>query len=211
MSFCLPLHVVDVRVRRLFGVERRRRARRVPSGGPLRGVSLGLALLIAIPLALDVQSVSAYRGWCRADPQFLIDGSLVLVVVEAQAGDLPTARSLSTGPIEIVLTVPTGVPARLLASGNGFGYGYEVSIERSHDVEATAEHIPVGVAAYVPMTDSDVPVRVSFIPAGSNGEAPPGFEAASDAGNANGRPFGQAVLVAGGGAGTANIWITMTT
>ena len=126
---------------------------------------IGIALFAVAILVTAPAIAGASRGWCRADPQFLIGGQLVRVTIDAQVGDMRAARALSDGPITLELTVPHGVRVELLASGNGFGDGYDVSIAYANLDGATVE-----VAVIVPFTD-DVPIRVSIIPAGPAGSA----------------------------------------
>lgn len=177
-----------------------RRSRAWRRRPPLHPKSSILALLILLHFALGVHDAGAFRGWCRADPQFMIDGQVALVTVAAGVHDMRAARELSTGPIGIVLTVPRSSDVRLLASGNGFGLGYDISIEQSLDDPLSGQTIPVRVDVYVPMTDSTVPVRVSFAPAGQSHLA-----------RIDGDVVGRGVLTSGAASGTANAWISIAT
>jgi hypothetical protein len=122
------------------------------------------------------------------------------------------ARVLSGDePIRLVLTVPLGVRARHLASGDGFGSGYDVSIERSAELVATDQAVPVRIAVYVPMTDPTVAVRVSFVPAGSVRLSPDDARATDrDALDLRARSA-RRTLAPGSATGTANEWIAFAT
>ena len=166
--------------------------------------------MLALPLALGVDGAGAFRGWCRADPEFRIDRRTVRVLVDARVHDMREARALSTGePIQIVLTLPPGIRARLLATGTGFGAGYAVSIKHSDGLRATAEVLPVGIAVYVPMKDPTVRIRVSLDPAGADGLSP---VAAEESVRVEDRvePL-QPTITAGSATGTANAWISFVT
>jgi hypothetical protein len=183
---------------RYRGSDSRARPRRLP---------LVLTLVAILSVAGGVEGAGAFRGWCRADPQFQIGGDLVLVTIDAQVRDMRAARRLSTGPIRIVLTVPTGTRAKYLASNDGFGQGYDVVIEHSHELNVTGERIPVQVAVYVPLSDSAVAIRTSFVPAGSADQA----HVKSAPGRSAGKGRNNGVLMPGDASGTANEWIVMTT
>ena len=173
---------------------------------------LVLALVLALPLALGADGAGAFRGWCRADPEFRIDRRTVRVLVDARVHNMREARALSTGePIQIVLTLPPAIRARLLASGTGFGAGYAVSIEHSDELRATAEILPVRVAAYVPMKDSTVRIRVSLDPAGSDGLSPVAREAEESARGEDPIDPLLPTIAAGSATGTANAWISFAT
>jgi hypothetical protein len=167
-----------------------------------------LTLVLALSVAVGTGEAKAYRGWCRADPQFQINGETVLVTIDARVGDLKTARALSTGPISIVLTVPSGSHARYLASNKGFGYGYDVQVVHSHDLKVIDGSMPVRIDLYVPMSDSAIPIRASFLPSGSAEQTVDRYEPSSEGANNGGR---KGELSPGSAFGTANEWIVVTT
>ncbi len=148
---------------------------------PRRRVLLLLAgAPAALPPALGPRRAGAARGWCRVDPVVRVDGRTARLRV---AADVPTrreARALSTGPIQLVLRVPAGAEAEHVASDDGFGLGYAVSVEEDGGLAAGA----VEVAVWVPMRDGAVPVRAGFVARG------PGPHGAAEA------------------EGTANAWLT---
>jgi hypothetical protein len=172
-----------------------------------RRFPLVLTLLAILSVAGGVNGAGAFRGWCRADPQFQIGGELVLVTIDARVPNMSAARELSTAPISILLTVPAGTQAWYLASNDGFGHGYDVVIEHSHELKVTDERIPVHVAVLVPMSDSSVAIRTAFTPAGSAAQAKDDETHGRSAGE--GRNNG--VLSPGTASGTANEWIELTT
>jgi hypothetical protein len=174
-------------------------------------------------LARRADVAEAGRGWCRVDPVFHIDGRLTHVRVGVGVTKRREARSMSAGPIRLVLTVPNDVPAEHRASDNGLGDGYEVELQRSGRLLATAESVPVLVEVFVPLSDSSVEIFVEFDPAGPVAGTPP--DAASIAGNqtkrqgaAGGAPLGdpdrpalRRHLSAGFALGFANQWISLQT
>lgn len=154
---------------------------------------MGFALFAVAILAVAPATAGASRGWCRADPQFLIGGQLVRVTIDAQIPNMRVARSLSEGPIVLELTVPHGVRAELLASGDGFGDGYRVTV-----TNANLENATIVVAVSVSFSDDEIPIRVSIIPAGP----------ADAAGERAGRPIGD--LEAGYAEGTSGDRIVLS-
>jgi hypothetical protein len=119
-----------------------------------------LLVALAALLLLTVQGASASKGWCMTDPVVAIDGQLADIFVAAPL-DAPL---LVTGPTQIVVAVPVGVDAWLVASDLGFGKGEEVSFTESRALRVTNEGIEVRVAVYVPATDGAMPVKVDFAP-----------------------------------------------
>ena len=137
---------------------------------------VGSALALADPAA-------AIRNWCRTDPVVSIDGELADVFVSAPA----EAPTLVTGPNRIVVRLPAGVRATLVASDLGFGKGTAVSFDEAKRLRVTDRGIEVEIEAYVPATDDAMPVRVEFAP----------------------RAVG--ILWPASAEGTANEWITLRT
>ena len=122
-------------------------------------------LLPALVLACGAATVAApeagaYRTWCRTDPVVSVGGVVVDVFV---SGPL-NAPTLVTGPTLVVVTVPRGVDAWLVASDVGFGRGERVSFEESGALRATVGGVEVRVDVYVPSRDDDMPVLVEFAP-----------------------------------------------
>ena len=121
---------------------------------------LPLVLMVVVAALATATDAAAIRTWCRTDPVVAIDGELADVFVAAPAN----APLLVTGPNRIVVKVPPGVRARLVASDVGFGKGEEVTFEESRKLRVTDDGIEVRVEVYVPATDDDMPVRVEFAP-----------------------------------------------
>jgi hypothetical protein len=119
---------------------------------------LGAAALAALPAASAGGDASASKGWCRSDPAFLVGDRVVDVVL----GSDPAMLAAATGPIELVLAVPVGVPASLLAADAGFGYGYTIAIREAADLLATTEGAQLRIAALAPATDDRLPVTIYF-------------------------------------------------
>ena len=139
--------------------------RRVAGAGPILGRAPGTwAVFLAImALVVATGAVDAARAWCRSDPVIEIDGELADVFVSASL----EAPVLVKGPNRIVVTVPKGVKARLVASDPGFGRGTKVSFEESKRLRATKTGIEVRVSVYVPASDDEMPVRVEFARTGT--------------------------------------------
>ena len=137
---------------------------------PLAGAAL------APLLALAPRTAAALRSWCRTDPLLEVGGELADLAVFGP----PRAALLVTGPTRVVVAVPPGVDARLVARDPGFGKDWSFAFERSRRLEATDRGIEVRVAVYVPATDGRMRVRVEFAPVGAGLLAP-----ASAAGTAN--------------------------
>jgi hypothetical protein len=155
-----------------------------PAGRPiLLGRVLVAVLVVGAILGQVAPSAGAMRMWCRTDPVVAIDGDLADVFV---SGPLE-APTLVTGPNQIVITVPEGVHAKLVASTLGFGFGEVVTFEESRRLRATARGIELKVAVYVPATDDAMPVLVEFAP----------------------RIVG--ILQPASAEGTANAWVTLRT
>lgn len=114
-----------------------------------------LALLALLLLATPA---SAGRTWCRADPDFTINGRLVHVYVSSDAAMYAAA----TGPVQVVLTVPSSVSVQLISADAGFGKGYTITIERSAKLKATTSTIQIQASVKAPATDSSLPVRVEI-------------------------------------------------
>ncbi|MER3436298.1 MAG: hypothetical protein C4346_00960 [Chloroflexota bacterium] len=71
----------------------------------------------------------------------------------------------TTGPAEIVVTMPLGSTGTALLSDSGFGLqGYAISFVNSAALTRQGTHTPVTVAVKVPATDDSLPVRVTFAP-----------------------------------------------
>jgi hypothetical protein len=120
---------------------------------------LGLGAVALTP-ALAPRGADAARAWCRTDPIIAIDGHLTDVFID---GPL-TAPLKVTGPNQIVVTTPLGVPAWLVLSDLGFGRGHVVTFEKSDRLQVTDDGIEVKVRVYVPARDDSMPVRLNFSP-----------------------------------------------
>jgi hypothetical protein len=141
--------------------------------------SLGLLPLL---LALVLPGADARVQICRKDPVVRIDGQVADILLSSSL----ELNDAATGPTAVVITVPTGVPAELLAVDRGFGgHGYDVRFAESDRLRATEQNLRVRVEVYVPAADGSQPVAVEFTPRG------PGR------------------LAAGGAEGTANAWVVV--
>ncbi len=157
-----------------------------PIGHPL-GARIGrraaALLVLGAVVGATAPGAAALRQWCRTDPVVTIRGDVADVFVSGPL-DAPV---LVTGPNRIVIRVPTGVDATLIASTLGFGKGEEVSFEYVHSLKATDQGTEVVVKVYVPASDDAMPVLVEFVP----------------------RIVG--ILAPASAEGTANTWVTLRT
>jgi hypothetical protein len=120
----------------------------------------GLLALVALLIGLSAGGASASMGWCRSDPVVMIDGQVADVFISAPL-DAPLKV---TGPTEVVITVPVGVDAALIASDLGFGSGEVVRFRESRRLRDLGDRVQVKVAVRVPAVDDEMPVRVEFAP-----------------------------------------------
>jgi hypothetical protein len=103
---------------------------------------------------------SASIGWCRSDPVVVLDLAVADVFTSAKLSDLPKI----TGPTQVVIVIPSTVKTAIGIPTLGFGYGEQVTFERSNGLKATLSRIELRVKVYVPSTDSTTPIRVEFAP-----------------------------------------------
>ena len=158
----------------------------LPPNDHRRDVRLGrraaALLVLGAVVGVTAPGAAALRQWCRTDPVVTIRGDIADVFV---SGPLDAPAQV-TGPNRIVIRVPTGVNATLIASTLGFGKGEEVSFEYVHSLKATDQGTEVVVKVYVPAVNA-MPVLVEFAPRIVGILAPASVE------------------------GTANTWVTLRT
>lgn len=117
---------------------------------------------LALLLALQADPAWAARTWCRRDPVFRIGTQIVVLHVSSDKAMFDAA----TGPVVLGVTGPAGVTNQLLATDNGFGYGYAVTAQTAGTLAATDVSLPVMVDAYAPATDAALPVEIDIVPRG---------------------------------------------
>lgn len=122
----------------------------------LRLIAGGSALALA-PALLRPEPVGATRVWCRTDPLFQVGYKLVDVTI----GTYDDMFLSATGPVQIVLTTPPGVPVRLLYADNGFGYGYAISYATDPALTGGMTNPQVHVQVVAPSTEA-LPVSVYY-------------------------------------------------
>ena len=115
---------------------------------------------LLITSAVAVPSANAARGWCRMDPVIMVDGQLADVFVGSSLDMLLKA----TGPIQIVVTIPTGSRAKVVLMDVGFGRGYSFVFKQSSSLKRTAGHTQIKIRVYAPASSSTLPVSVNFAP-----------------------------------------------
>ena len=127
-----------------------------------RALRLGVVATLSLPTALSLRDAAAGRTWCRTDPLLSIGGVRANVYVSG----LLDVRYDTSGPIGLVVRVPTGVLGEVLATDSGFGHGYEITFEERAKLRESSERIELEVAVYVPATESgkDQPILVEFVP-----------------------------------------------
>ena len=140
--------------------------------------------LAVVLLALAGAPAGARIGTCRGDPVVRIDGQIADIVLSSH----DEMKDAATGPAKVVVTVPSGVPAELVATDRGFGgHGYDVRFAESDRLRVTERGLEVRIEVYAPATDGSLPVWVEFT------------------------PRGEGRLSAGSAEGRANAWVTLTT
>jgi hypothetical protein len=159
------------------------RTRARPAAPPRLRRALVSALVLAALLLAGPAPAFAGDGWCSADPVVKIDGKVVDIVISS----LDEADELAMGPVQLVIRVPVGISAEILATDRGFGgHGYAISFAEVPYLVASADRLPIEVAVYAPMADGTLPVRLDIRPRSSP-------------------------LIPASGEGTANAWLTVTT
>jgi hypothetical protein len=94
------------------------------------------------------------------DPVIMVDGQRADVFVGSSLDMLLKA----TGPIQIVVTVPTGSRAKVVLTDLGFGRGYSFVFKQSSTLKRTSTHTQIKIAVYAPASSSTLPVSVNFAP-----------------------------------------------
>jgi hypothetical protein len=130
---------------------------------------------LAVPVALQSRAARAVKGWCRRDPIVKIGDLTARIVLSSSSA----MDKLATGPTQVVVTVPAGVPTRFVATDPGFGHlGYNVRFAQSHELIANDHFVEAQVEVYTPAVnppDGPLPLLVTFIPLGA------GFPVSSEA------------------------------
>lgn len=124
--------------------------------GFMRRVAPALALL-AVLAALAAPPVTAGLGWCQKDPIVDIGGKRAHVWVSSPMEILDVV----SGPTKVVIAVPEGVDTELIATDEGFGYGYNVRFVESDELRITGRGIEIEASAFVP-SHGELPVRVEI-------------------------------------------------
>jgi hypothetical protein len=144
----------------------RRTALRLACGAALAAAAAGR---LAAP-------ARAARTWCKTDPVVKIDGK----IADIWLGSYTDLHGAATGPAEIQVGVPVGVPTELLATDPGFGrLGYVVSFYQDPGLNKDKGNVQVRIAVFVPSSDGTLPLTVDFAPRSS------GLAAASASGYVN--------------------------
>ena len=155
-----------------------------------RIIRLFLTALTALVFAggVTLSETDAARGWCQVDPVIVVDGQLADVFVGSSASMLLKA----TGPIKMVITIPSGSSGYVLLTDLGFLRGYDITFKQSKSLTRTSRHTQVKVSVYAPASTSSLPVTVTFAPRSLNSSLKDIL-------------FGTSVT------GSANQWVSLTT
>ena len=121
---------------------------------------LSLFALLIIVVGSGAPQAQAARGWCMADPLIMVDGQLADVFVASD----PAMLLKASGPIQMVITIPTGSKGAVILTDLGFLRGYKISFAYSDKLVRTKTHTQVKVSVYAPNTGSKLPVKVTFAP-----------------------------------------------
>ena len=155
-----------------------------------RLVRLLMTALTALVFAggVAVSETDAARGWCQADPVIMVDGQLADVFVGSSA----TMLLKATGPIKMVITIPSGSTGFVVLTDLGFLHGYDITFKHSSNLTKTKRHTQVKVSVYAPATTSSLPVTVTFAPRSLNSSL-------------------KEILFGTNVTGSANQWVSLTT
>jgi hypothetical protein len=110
----------------------------------------GLAALAVLALALWLTAggTLAATSWCRSDPHISVGGRTAHVTL----GYDVSKPNTSTGPIQLIVTVPKGKATAILAQDLGFGRGWQVTFQESSQLPVTPGPTSVQLSVYVPAT-----------------------------------------------------------
>lgn len=113
----------------------------------LRMFGGGLIAAAAPAIALRQQAAMAGISWCRLDPIVEIAGKRVHIYVWSYQDDMKT---IITGPTEVTIAVPKGIPTKFIWADDGFGLGYTVEFTSSRTLAKTPDGVEARVNVLVP-------------------------------------------------------------
>ena len=123
----------------------------------MRIVSVVLGLFAVL---FSATAASAGHVWCARDPVIKVNGQVVDVLVSSYT----EMNASASGPVELVITVPSGATVNVLATDTGFGFGYTVTLKTSSALSATATSTQLRVEVYAPSNDGTLPVKIDVKP-----------------------------------------------
>jgi hypothetical protein len=126
----------------------------------LTHVAFSLLAALVLSMAVGNTHADAARGWCMVDPVIMVDGQLADVFVSSD----PAMLLRASGPIEMVISIPTGSRGVVILTDLGFLKGYKISFKQSSALVKTRTHTPVIVSVYAPNRGDQLPVKVTFAP-----------------------------------------------
>lgn len=118
---------------------------------------LGGLALAALPGAGLVERAAAGRSWCRTDPLFLIGEYAFDIRISSDVSML----SQASGPVQVDLQVPPGMPVSLLFDDRGFGYGYAYTSSANSKLNVNKNSFKVIATVTAPAADGTLPVEVT--------------------------------------------------
>jgi hypothetical protein len=123
---------------------------------PRSAVLLGV---LALLFALAPTNAGAVIGWCAGDPVVKVSGRVVNIMLSSY----DTLNETTTGPAEVVVTIPSTATAQLLETDSGFGgYGYTVSFVKSDSLKMSDGLLPIVISVFVPSSEP-LPVQVDLV------------------------------------------------
>lgn len=126
----------------------------------LSRVALSLVAALILSVAVGGPRAEAARGWCMADPLIMVDGQLADVFVYSD----PAMLLKASGPIKMVITIPTNSKGAVILTDLGFLRGYEITFKHSSALKKTRTHTQVQVSVYAPNSGAKLPIKVTFYP-----------------------------------------------
>jgi hypothetical protein len=123
---------------------------------------LGAAALGAVPGAKLPAPVAASIAWCKADPQLLVGDRETHINLSSYE----VMVDLATGPIQLIVEVPTGMEGKteVLDTDAGFGSGYTLQIVANPELKDSSAGLDILVQALAPASDGSLPVHLEVVP-----------------------------------------------
>jgi hypothetical protein len=74
--------------------------------------------------------------------------------------------NLATGPIQLIVEVPSGMEGKteMLETDAGFGYGYNLQVVANPELKDSSAGLDILVQALAPASDGSLPVHLAVVP-----------------------------------------------